>query len=138
MKNRNLILSVLLWAVCSCLFAVTLPSSSYQFSLMSNGAENENIILGNGTKYIQIYTTSANANWGNECWEDSEGNEKLCLACCREKLYECTSGDCLVNNEECVGVCHNGPSLPLGSSLLLLPFIAIYAVIRKRKEAVMA
>ena len=135
MKNRNLILSVLLWVVCSSVFAVTLPTSSYQSSLISNDAASENIILGSGTKYTQIYNSSSNADWGNECWDDSEGNEKLCLECCTRKLYACTSSDCLTLNEACVGVCHNGPSLPLGTPLMLLPFIAVYAFIHKRKQS---
>ena len=133
MKNRNLILSVLLWVISSTMFAVTLPSTSYQSSLIGEDASSENIVIGSGARYTQVYLTSS-ADWGNACWEESQGYEKDCLACCKEKLYDCTSGDCLTLNEACVGVCHNGPSLPLGSPLLLLPFIAVYAVIRNRKN----
>ncbi len=137
MKNRYFILSMLFWVLASVCMAVTLPRTSYQSSLIGGEAPSEGIVLGTGTSYKQIYLTSSE-NWGNACWEESEGNERDCEDCCIKKLNACTSGNCLDQHVECVNVCHNGPSLPLGSSLLLLPFIAIYAVIRKRKETVMA
>jgi hypothetical protein len=42
--------------------------------------------------------------------------------------------ECEKRNASCVQSCKDSRSLPLGTPLCLLPFIAIYAVIRKRKE----
>ena len=57
---------------------------------------------------------------------------EACKDCCRTNVER---GEA---RQECMLNCSIPLGMPLGTPLLLLPFIAIYAVIRKRKEAVMA
>ena len=137
MKNRNLILSVLLWVVCSSVFAVTLPSISYHSSYVGENGGTENIILGTGTSYTQVYLTSSSTEYADACYTIAEGDVDECLDCCEEYEDACPPGDlnCYDKVRVCKTTCHEGPSLPLGTPLMLLPFIAVYAVLRKRKQA---
>jgi hypothetical protein len=142
MKYRNFILSIMFWSVACISMAITLPNSSYQSSYISDEATSEGFTLSTGTMYKQVYLSADNSNWGTECIAISGGDPNTgdgrdvddCKDCCEEKLWACTEGDCVEMNRVCKNTCDYGPSLPLGTPLLLLPFIAIYAVIRKRKE----
>ena len=131
MKNRNLILSVLLWAVCSTVFAVTLPSSSYNsYSMYDQG--NEEYTIGTGTSFINTSILSS-YNSGT-CQVDKQRPDAidLCQECCIGAVLSKggSESDYLLCINDCLGA-----SLPLGTPLMLLPFIAVYAFIRKRKEA---
>ena len=142
MKNRNLILSVLLWVVCSSVFAVTLPSSSYSAFETSNVSESYTLGLGSSFRNTAVLSSGA---FEYSCIpENYDKNDNaqlaLCEGCCQDKLEPCITAtgnpsECFNANLKCINECENGPSLPLGTPLMLLPFIAAYAVLRKRKEA---
>ena len=140
MKNINLILSVLLWAVCSSVFAVTLPSSSYSAYETTNVSES--FSLGMGSSFNNTYLTSASDYARGTCTVDKQDPNaiQLCEGCCMgTALIPClqaggTEDSCGPAYKECINDCM-GASLPLGTPLMLLPFIAVYAVLRRRKQA---
>ena len=133
MKNRYFILSVLFWAIASVCMAITLPSSSYNSyeSYESYDMGNEGYTLGIGTTFKNTSMLST-YNPGT-CQEDKQDPNILqnCQECCVGAVLSKggSESDYYACMNDCIGV-----SLPLGSPLLLLPFLAIYAVIRKRKE----
>ena len=142
MKNRNLILSVLFWLVASCALAITLPTSSYtgvasdadfDFGYSSISVGTSSTITGSYLGVSESYDGSCN---------DNPPVSQARTACCTGKvaevfgqsLYDCAKN----NNTDCLEYytdCLNSASLPLGTPLMLLPFIAVYAFIRKRKQA---
>ena len=140
MNNINLILSVLLWAVCSSVFAVTLPSSSYSAYETTNVSES--FSLGMGSSFNNTYLTSASDYARGTCTVDKQDPNaiQLCEGCCMgTALIPClqaggTEDSCGPAYKECINDCM-GASLPLGTPLMLLPFIAVYAVLRRRKQA---
>ena len=139
MKNRNLILSVLLWAICSSLFAITLPTSSYS-SYSNADYGNEDFVIGTGTSFLNYSTLGTSQ--GPVCNPadlnlKGDAADQYCETCCSEQYDICklTGGTgCLSLKQTCITECM-GYSLPLGTPLMLLPFIAVYAFIRKRREA---
>ena len=143
MKNRYFILSVLFWAITSVLFAVKLPSSAYMGGTTWGGDSYETqIFSGTSFKGSTLLTTS-NVDVDTEVCEkaaNDNGDPTKCGICCYNDVYlVCkdkggTDEECGALNVQCNQYCTEGSSLPLGSPLLLLPFIAIYAVIRRRKE----
>ncbi|MBR3871323.1 MAG: hypothetical protein IKJ22_01115 [Paludibacteraceae bacterium] len=128
MKYRNLILSVLFWAIASVSFALTLPSSSYSsFSDLGN----EEYTLDIGTKFFN--TALLSTYEPGTCVVDKQDPKALQLC------QDCCIGAVLANggSEQDYGVCMSdcfGYSLPLGSPLLLLPFALVYAVIRRKHK----
>ena len=142
MKNRNLILSVLFWAVASYAFAITLPSSSYLGSTgdIDFDASYSTISVGTSTTITGSYLT-ASASYDGAC-NDMPAVSQERTICCMGQIPEKFSGmtltDCARSyNTDCLNYyqdCLNSTSLPLGSPLLLLPFIAVYALVRRRKE----
>ena len=136
MKNRYFILSVLFWMVASVCMAITLPTTSYQSSYLGAEGATEGIMLGTGTTYTQVYLSAGNSDYADACYSAYSDDEDSCIDCCKAYEVACPPGDtdCYDKVRICKTTCHEGPSLPLGSPLMLLPFIAIYAVVRKRKE----
>ena len=142
MKNRNLILSVLLWVVCSSVFAVTLPTSSYVGSSSDSYNESYTFSIGTSFRNTAVLTSSSYEYSCVDANYDKNDNAQLiaCERCCDDKLSPCiaTTGnpdECFNANLKCINECENGPSLPLGTPLMLLPFIALYALVRRRKQA---
>ena len=152
---KNIILSVLFWAVASVCMAVKLPSASYN-AFDGNNFGNESYTLGIGVSFRNSSSlrtgydtnTASDATCTVAPGTSDEETFSYCSECCTMNVfYPCLGelGDsegavkeCEKRSGACTQSCKDSRSLPLGSSLLLLPFIAIYAVIRKRKEAVMA
>lgn len=136
MKNRYFILSVLFWAIASVCMAITLPTTSYQSSYLGSEGASEGIMLGSGTTYTQVYLSASNTDYADACYGAFSDDEDSCIECCENYEDACPAGDldCYDKVRICKTTCHEGPSLPLGSPLLLLPFLAIYAMIRRRKE----
>ena len=140
MKNRYFILSVLFWAVASVSMAITLPSSSYNAYETTN--IEESFTLGLGSSFTNTYMASAGDYARGTCNVDKQDPNAiyLCEQCCiGAVLMPCaqqggTEATCGPAYKECINECV-GASLPLGTPLMLLPFIAIYAVLRKRKQA---
>lgn len=136
MKNRYFILSVLFWAIATVSMAITLPTTSYQSSYLGAEGATEGIMLGNGTKYTQVYLSASNTEYADVCYGAYPDDEDSCVECCEDYEDACSPGDtdCYDKIRICKTTCHEGPSLPLGTPLLLLPFIAVYALVRRRKE----
>ena len=131
MKNRNLILSVLLWAVCSSVFAVTLPSSSYNsYSIYDLGSEEYTIST--GTSFLNTSLLSSYNSGTCQVDKQNPNAMQLCQECCVGAVLSKggSESDYLLCINDCMGA-----SLPLGTPLMLLPFIAVYAVLRRRKQA---
>ena len=130
MKNRYFILSVLFWAIASVCMAITLPSSSYN-SYESYDMGNDGYTLGIGTTFKNTSILSS-YNPGT-CQGDKQDPNVLqdCQDCCIGAVLSKggSESDYYACMNDCIGV-----SLPLGSPLLLLPFIAIYAVIRRNRK----
>jgi hypothetical protein len=141
MKNKNLILSLLFWMLASVAMAVTLPTSSYSGSF-SGGAESYEVLLGTGVKMNGTSMLRSSTVDPYTCTD--EGNprgEADCTVCCANYVsWPCakaggSESECGELNMICLDGCTNGSrSLPLGSTLLLLPFALVYALVRKRKE----
>ena len=142
MKYRNLILSVLFWAIASVSMAVILPSEPFGSSYGNVGNDSYTLSIGSQFKNTAILSTANYENGG--CVLDpstpSDRVESDCSECCSENVFRpCmaeggTYSSCGELAESCKQSCKATFSLPLGSSLLLLPFALVYALVRKRKE----
>ena len=134
MKYRNLILSVLFWAIASMSMAVTLPSSSYSSFVFDDEATAYTIST--GTTFVNHSLSSGSVtDWG--CTKE-EGDEygTSCWTCCTEKTKttDPTNPDNIACMQQCQGT-HLG-SLD-ASVAVLLSMILTYAgfmFYRRRKE----
>ena len=138
MKHINLILSVLFWAIASICMAVKLPSSSFSGSFFL-GADSYEAELGTGARMVgaDMLTASASGVDFSHCVKEGVPQDvPECETCCAFILPMGPSYAPLYTT--CLNSCGQGKALgeitPIGNVLFLLPFIAIYAVIRKRKE----
>lgn len=132
MKNRYFIFSVLFWLVASVSMAVTLPSSSYS---VYEGSEigNEEYTLGIGTKFMN--TSMLTTYEPGTCQTDKQDPDAIqnCEICCQDKIFGAGGSYSEQDYLACINDCM-GASLPLGTPLMLLPFIGIYAVIRRNRK----
>ena len=136
MKNRYLIFSVLFWMVASVAMAVTLPSSSYSmYDAASSGNETYSLSIGTTINGTSMLYSSQNIDIAVCTIEGTPQDPNVCGECCFSKVLM------IYDDEEaynlCVNSCSNGVALgesPLGEALLLLPFIAIYAVRRRNRK----
>ena len=142
MKNRYFILSMLFWAIASVCMAISLPSSSYT-SQYSYSEETFTISTG-ATFGGSMLRNSITDEVGLACGESvDEGINSDCAECCQEKVSDwnlSTEGNMKYGNcmTSCEGWALNEEDTPIGETLILIPFALAYAVIRRRKEAVMA
>lgn len=140
MKYINLILSVLSWMVASVAMAVTLPTSSYVGSSFG-GSDSYETLLGTGVKMNVSEYLQASSNVDvNACTiENVPRDPDVCNTCCGNEII--AKGGTLDEYLTCHDACSHGAfalneeKSPLGEALILLPFIATYALIRKRKQA---
>lgn len=125
--------------ITSAVMAVSLPSSSYT-SQYAFSEESFSISTGS-TFGGSMLRNSITDEVGLACGElVDEGEYYSCAECCQKNVEgygtggdsDKRYGDCMTS---CDGWALNEEDTPLGSSLILLPFIAIYAVVRKRKQA---
>ena len=141
MKHINLILSVLCWAVASVAMAVTLPSNSY--SSFIDGSETFEFKISTGVRMSgSPMLTTGSIDVGVCTTEGVAKDIDTCTGCCDTQVGDpCMAryddpDICGDLNIQCLDSCTSGSrSLPLGTPLCLLPFIAVYAVIRRRKQA---
>ena len=142
MKNRYFILSMLFWAIASVCLAISLPSSSYT-SQYSYSVETFTISTG-ATFGGSMLRNSISDEVGLACGEAvNKGNYDECTDCCIEQIPDYNAneeqnkkyGNCMTS---CEGWALNEEDTPIGETLILIPFALAYAVIRRRKEAVMA
>lgn len=140
MKNRNLILSVLFWAIASVSMAVTLPSSSYSVLVADTeeipftspfGATFKNVSL------LGAYTSG-------KCTGGKDLGYSHCNTCCLTEICPGMTEEQCWNQKaselgECINYCSEtelgAPESPLSSPLLLLPFALAYALVRRRRQA---
>jgi hypothetical protein len=133
MKNRYFILSILFWAIASVCMAITLPMSSYNSDYATAMSDNESYV---STIGIQVRNYAVLTAYNNQCdhlrpdeTSGSDGDIEACKDCCRTNVER---GEA---RQECMLNCSIPLGMPLGTPLLLLPFIAVYALVRKRKES---
>lgn len=134
MKILRLYIVFLLVSFTSVAFAVTLPSQSF-FGANELYEENEDVVeISVGTRIggINLRLSSENEAWGTQCYKGGHAEQGECQDCCDaswaaegytdagEELYD-----------TCIKMCGGGPSLPLGSTLWLLPFILGYGIYKK-------
>lgn len=135
MKHISLVLSILFWAIASLALAVKLPSTSYS-SYSREVTSTESFTIGTGAAFNNISLFNSNTDpIGLECGAAVEEGEDYddCAQCCQDRVGEGNTGygDCMTS---CKGWALGEERTPLGEVLILLPFITIYAVVRKRKE----
>lgn len=134
--NLRLYISLLFLSLFSAIFAVTLPSSPFSSAneLYEDGQDNISMLSGVSIGRINIQLQTENNPWGQEC--AGRGNTGACQDCCGEMLLEKgTEIETLIYHQYCLESCDSGsenPSLaPLGSTLWFLPFILVYAGIKR-------
>jgi hypothetical protein len=133
--NLRLYISLLFLSLFSAIFAVTLPSSPFSSAneLYEDCQDNISMLSGVSIGRINIQLQTENNPWGQEC--AGRGNSGACEDCCGEQLLENgTSIETLIYHQYCLDSCggSDNPSLaPLGSTLWLLPFILVYAGIKR-------
>ena len=145
MKNRNLILSVLFWAIASVSMAVVLPSSPFSGSSFGSELDGTDFQIASGVSYTNVSLRVSDTNEdGIDCAQKvAATTSKDCSTCCQGIMetkygsmwfmdHEPEFGDCLTS---CQGWSLGDEETPLGTPLCLLPFIAAYAVLRRRKQA---
>ena len=136
MKLR-LYISLLFLSLFSAIFAVTLPSSPFSSAneLYEDGKDNISMLSGVSIGRINIQLQTDNNPWGQEC--AARGNSAACQDCCGEKLLlegdDKTSIENLIYHQYCWQSCGNDNQslMPLGSTLWFLPFILVYAGIKR-------
>ena len=145
MKNRYFILSVLFWAVASVAMAVVLPSSPFEGSSFYSEVQGTDFSISTGASYTNFSLRVSNTDEdGIECGNKVANGGTSCEACCNDVLTssygdewymddaaEAKYGDCMAT---CEGWSLGDEETPLGTPLCLLPFIAIYAVIRRNRK----
>ena len=143
---KNIILSVLFWAVASVCMAIKLPSTSYS-AYSTSDMDSESYTMSIGTTIANQAVLSAyNGGCINQGLNNGSGTEigNICTNCCADELCPGLSAEACQTKliiegnislwGECMKACE-GEHLPLGSPLLLLPFALVYAIVRrKRKE----
>lgn len=136
MKNRNLILSVLLWAVASVSMAITLPTSSYSSFVFDDDATAYTIST--GTTFLN-HSLSSSSTTDFGCYKE-EGDEfgTSCWDCCTR-----TTGSTKFDHPDNIACMQQCQSTHLGSLdasvAVLLSMILAYAgfmFYRRRKENV--
>ena len=128
---KNIILSVLFWAVASVCAAITLPKSSYDMDM--NPTSSESYTSNIGTQFMNRAVLTAYKGECDHLRPDEnaglDGDIEACKQCCRDNVER---GD---SRQECMLNCSIPLGMPLGTPLLLLPFALVYAIVRrKRKE----
>ena len=139
---KNIILSVLFWAVASVCAAITLPNSSYMGSTADVDFDDSFSTFSIGTSStITGSYLGASQSYDGACNENPPVSQERTICCMGQipEIFGQTLTDCAKSyNQDCLNYyqdCLNSASLPLGTPLLLLPFIAVYALVRRRKEA---
>jgi hypothetical protein len=139
MKYINLILSVLVWMVASVAMAVTLPTSSYVGSSFG-GSDSYETLLGTGVRMnVSEFLQASSSVDVNACTiENVPRDPDICNQCCRDEILAKGGGvdEYLTCHDACThgAFALNEEKSPLGEALVLLPFIAIYAVVRRYRK----
>ena len=138
MKILRIYILLTLILTSSFAYSITLPSQPFYGTNELYEDNFDQIEYESGTKIrgINLFLGAAMEEWGNACLDQSLGEQGKCYQCCDIKWLEQNYED---QYEEkyytCISVCDGGPSLPLGSPLLLLPFVFAYVGIKKYRKA---
>lgn len=141
MKNIKTYLILLLTSSASVSYGVTLPSHPFfdTNELYEEGHDYVEYSVGTQIRNLNIVISDVIDSWGNTCWEDSFHDRSKCADCCGDtwdSLEEKEEDDEL-KYDRCLEICGEGTSLPLGSTLWMLPFVFAYAGIKKYRKAQM-
>jgi hypothetical protein len=140
MKNIKTYLLLLFVSFASASYAVFYPANSF-FGANEEYAENHDQIeysIGTQVRNINMIISTVNSGWGDICTKNQSENvdQATCQDCCTaswENEGYTDAGEVLYN--KCMEMCGGGPSLPLGSTLWLLPFVFAYAGVKKYRKA---
>ena len=134
MKHIIFLTLLVLLSIATTAFAVNLPTYSF-FGANELYAENEDIVeISEGTTIagINMRLQTDNEGWGNTCSKAGLAEQAECQDCCDASWAADNYSDAgEVLYDTCMKMCGGGPSLPLGSTLWLLPFILGYGIYKK-------
>ena len=119
--------------------AITLPTTPHYSSYSDTEYGNEEFSLSIGTSFLNYSTLGAYES-GTCSAGDLVGDaaDQYCESCCSDQYQTCKlmgGTGCLQLKKDCISDCM-GYSLPLGSSLLLLPFALVYAIVRRKRTII--
>jgi hypothetical protein len=140
MKNIKTYLLLLFVSFASASYAVFYPANSF-FGANEMYEENHDQIeysIGTQIRNINMIISGDFDEWGNHCLAVSSGEPGRCQECCDEQWAAVDyniSDEFEKKYDNCFSICGGGPSLPLGSTLWLLPFVFAYAGIKKYRKA---
>lgn len=134
MKILKLFILLVLLSFGATALAVTLPSQSF-FGANELYEENEDVVeISVGTRIggINLRLSSENEAWGTQCYKGGLAEQAECQDCC-DASWAATGyrDEDEVLYDTCIKMCGGGPSLPLGSTLWLLPFILGYGIFKR-------
>ena len=115
-------------------YAVYLPQNPYYSSnaLYEEGFDEIEYEIGTKIRNINMIISTVQEEWGNHCLGVSFGEQGKCQDCCDNQWagegYEDQYED---KYYTCINMCDGGQSLPLGSSLWLLPFVFAYGIYKR-------
>ncbi len=137
MKSIKIYVLLLFIGLAAKAFAVSLPSHSF-FGANELYAENEDVVeISVGTRIggINMLLENNNEAWGSSCSKGGTAEQGECQDCCDASWAATDYADAdEVLYDTCIKMCGGGPSLPLGSTLWLLPFVFAYAGVKSRKS----
>ena len=138
MKPIIFLTLLVLLSIATTAFAVNLPTYSF-FGANELYAENEDIVeFSEGTTIagINMRLQTNNEEWGTSCSKGGTAEQGECQDCCDASWAATNYADAdEVLYDTCIKMCGGGPSLPLGSTLWLLPFVFAYAGVKKYRKA---
>lgn len=134
MKNIKTYLTLLLSSAASMLYAVTLPQAPFGggYDLYDENHDYVQYSVGTEIRNINVIISTVNDSWGESCLETSFGDKSKCADCCGI-TWESQEGkeEDEIKYDRCLEICKEGTSLPLGSTLWLLPFVLVYAAFKR-------
>ena len=133
MKNIKTSLILLLTSSTSVSYGVTLPSHPFfgANELYEEGHDYVEYSVGTQIRNVNILISEINSAWGDACLDKSLGEEDKCQDCCDETWnFAGYKDEDEISYNTCMKIC-GGTSLPLGSTLWLIPFVLVYAVFKR-------
>lgn len=134
MKSIKTNIIVLFLSIAFQAFSVNLPSFPFYSSNELYEVNHDQIEFEAGTqiKGINILLENVAGEWGEYCMEDALGDPYDCQQCCVDKWEEFRNDPSYkASYTTCFNYCGGGESLPLGSTLWLLPFIIVYTAVKR-------
>ena len=131
---KRLYVFILLVNITAVIFAINLPSFPFYGSNELYEENHDHIEFETGTqiKGINIVLENVAGEWGESCMEDALGDPYDCQQCCVDKWEEFRNDPSYkASYTTCFNYCGGGESLPLGSTLWLLPFIIAYTAVKR-------